>query len=140
MVSLWCPCGVRGCPRGGCDGWWVSWCPRWHISAQQPSGRAARHLSAAGARLRGTKFSGLFSKGDCSKYQLFRFSYWGVPNGGDEYVKRLLSTIYRGKTIIKAIRYREIINANQYKHRQKSTILQQKQINILIIMQKYLYI
>ena len=45
--------------------------PRRHICSHQPCGDASREYSAAGSLASELKVSGLFSKYDCSKYQLF---------------------------------------------------------------------
>ena len=45
--------------------------PRRHICSHQPCGDASREYSAAGSLASELKVSGLFSKCDCSKYQLF---------------------------------------------------------------------
>ena len=45
--------------------------PRRHICSHQPCGDASREYSAGGSLASELKVSGLFSKCDCSKYQLF---------------------------------------------------------------------
>ena len=45
--------------------------PRRHICSHQPCGDASREYRAAGSLASELKVSGLFSKCDCSKYQLF---------------------------------------------------------------------
>ena len=99
----------------------VVWYPVWirpHISTRRPGRAGARLPSAAAGLASETEFSGLFSKGDCSIYQLFRLSVWVALNSDAVDIKRILSIIYRGETII-----------HTQKKRKKNISLVQRKIN-----------
>ena len=115
-----------------------SWC-RWHIPTRRPSRAGARLLSAAGALASELMVSGLFSKGDCSIYQLFRFSVWVTSYKGVVYVIRLLSVIYRGETIIHIQKNRKYL-FNSIQNNQKPTIICNKTNKYINNTAKYLYI
>lgn len=89
----------------------------------------ARALQCGGALASELMVSGLFSKGDCSIYQLFRFSVWVTSYKGVVYVIRLLSIIYRGETIIHIQKNRKYL-FNSIQNNQKPTIFARKQINL----------
>lgn len=105
------------------------WRVRPHIHSRPPRRAHATLLSAAGTLASELMVSGLFSKGDCSIYQLFRFSVWVTSYKGVVYVIRLLSIIYRGETIIIIQKNRKYL-FNSIQNNQKPTIFARKQINI----------
>lgn len=121
------PRGACRCPRGGIRGG-VLVMP---LAYTHPTPRQGRRKApqCGGPLASELMVSGLFSKGDCSIYQLFRFSVWVTSYKGVVYVIRLLSIIYRGETIIHIQKNRKYI-FNSIQNNQKPTIFARKQINI----------